>query len=356
MTVTSKVVVLVPGFMGSELWTSPKCYGWVPDLKIWLNYPQLGGGAWLYMALDASGLHGQSAIVGDLVPKGPVLSYYQVLIQHLQQSGFTVLAAEMDWRQDINLDAQRLVATIQAAAVDGPVNIACHSRGGLVVRAALILLDQLGKLELVAAVAGFGVPHQGTFAATAALAGWGSPLDSILDVVNAVRRQVAPAPIYFPLLEVFHTWPSLYQLQPAYWATWLAPGDGEALYSPAAWQFVNPPVSDAWLQGGQHWWQTLGPPPGSVNWLDVVGLGFATPQTLKDHVIPVTDDDLVYTTVGDSVVVAQSARLGIGPSINAPTQHSMLCMDQRIAPYVAEFFSGTLAGTVVITGEQLGMP
>lgn len=347
-------LLIVSGLLGSELTVQTHAFGVVPDTPLWLNYALMASGAYIGLTLDDTGLHNFYPTVGDLGPGGPLPAYYRETINYFVQAGYNVFAANLDWRQQVELDAQRVVTLLQEIGSESPCNVLCHSRGGLVIRRALGLLESAGQLGLIGRIAGFGVPHSGSFEATKALAGWGVPITDVLAILD--RNPVTAQYLYTSpsVLNMFRSWPSLYALQPAPGASWPNAGDTTTIYTPAAWAEFMPAIDVAWLGAAVASWQSLPPVPSGTQWLDVVGTTWPTPQGLSHQAIPTDAQGLTFTGSGDGVVVVQSARLGIGPQIVAPTQHSFLTADGRIFPYVDQWFQGLLSEDIIIPLPQLG--
>lgn len=347
-------LLIIPGFMGSQLRFSTRLFGFHRHHPLWLDYLALGIGGYVGLGLDATGLHNLIPSMADLSPGGPLPSYYAPVVSYFAQSGYSIFSVNMDWRQDIQLDAMRIYNVLIEVGNRAPINVLCHSRGGLVMRRVLGLLAAGGRLGLIGRIAGFGVPHSGTLEATKGLAGWGQPLSNVLSILDAIPHHQRIAFLGDVLRLIFRTWPSLYQLQPAPTAGWLNPGDTTTLYSPAAWAPFAPPVSQAWLAAAANYWATLRPAPAGVEWCDVIGYSWITPRALAAPQIPRGAPGLTYTPQGDGVVVQAAAQLGVGPSIMAPTQHSSLCSDGRIFRYVDQWFQGQLTTNVLIEGQRVG--
>lgn len=346
-------VIVVPGFLASGLRTGARAYGWIPGEVVWLNYIVIAQGGWRYLTLDNTGEHTTYPWVGDLQGEAPLQAYYQDLFNYLTVQNYNGSVSVNDWRRAMVFDATNLANQIRAAAGAAPVNIVCHSRGGLVTRVALHLLLQSGDIGLIGRVAGLGVPHQGTLLATMTLAGFGEPLLLINNLINTIAKLPQPLLIPNELLATFRSFPGLYELQPSPGSSWMNQGDASTVNDAAAWAAIAPPISNEWLDAAVTNWETFPAVPAGVPWLDVIGTGFVTPQGLVASAVPLEPSGMSYSGQGDGVVMYQSARLGIGPQILTPTGHSALPKDGRIFPYLDQWFLGRLNHDIVIEGPPI---
>lgn len=323
-------IVLVPGFAGCELVTPPSFFGLGPPLKVWLNYAGLPAGMWRWLKLKADGRTPDFPGVGAINPRGPLGSYYGTISVQLAARGWRVIGAQLDWRELLALDGQRLAETIIATAVDGPVNLVAHSRGGLVTRVALSILSQSGQLGKVSRVVGLGVPHSGTWEAAGLLSGWQMWSRLVRNLLEAVPGSLAGDLLFGGWQDVVTTWPAIYQLLPAPFASGVSPDALSALYDPAQWAAVGHPVSAAWLDVAHQTWPALPPSPVSVPWLDVIGTGFSTAIYPRLPHPPAKSTDLVYSTAGDGVVPAAWAVQAGRAQYAARVDHSALVVDGRV--------------------------
>jgi hypothetical protein len=140
-------VLVLPGILGSHLSHSG-------GGRVWINPIGLAAGGAASLAL------GQA----DLVADEPVWLVYAWLWARLRLSGFNAEVVPFDWRQPIDALGQGLAGKI--AAEDRPVDLVCHSMGGLVARAALKAgAQRIGRIITL------GTPHGGSHAVVRAFDG-----------------------------------------------------------------------------------------------------------------------------------------------------------------------------------------
>ena len=186
-----RVVVLVPGIMGSQLGLPREPP--LPANLLWIDPVDFQQGGLSRLAFP-------DPAVRSL---GPVLYSYLPLKLALETCGYTVRYHDYDWRRDIGelglALAQKLTAEpARQLAVIG------HSMGGLVGRVALRRMGAPKVQRLIT----LGTPHGGSYAPVLALRG----------VYPLVRRVAQLDPLHSAetlAREVFTTFPSLYQMLPA---------------------------------------------------------------------------------------------------------------------------------------------
>jgi len=349
----SGTVVIVPGIMGSNLSTGPKLGNLFPGLHVWLNYPAIAAGSWRWMGLMPDGVTPQLPAIGALIPGGPVTAYYGPLIAWLQGRGWDVHFPLLDWRQRIELDGQRLADLVMSADLEPPVNIIAHSRGGLVTRSALGILQAGGQLGRVGRVVGAGVPHQGSLDAQGLLAGWSQSFRYLFGLITHAAGLFTFLPIFQSLRDVTVTWPAGYQLLPAPFASWMTGAELQLIYDPASWSSIQRNVSTAWLNAARVSWVSLPLPPAAVPWLDVVGSGFATAGGLATLPIPVDRTGCTWSAVGDGIVPLASATIAENQRVTSYTSHNALVHDYRIMSFMEQFLKGELTGNVDITAGPI---
>ena len=190
-------VVVIPGFMGSELFLGSE--------KVWPNARQIFKNPQLMKftedtRLVPKGLVDEVVIVPNLIKQ----EQYGRLINYLCESlgyevGKDLLEFAYDFRQDVRISARQLAHAVDEWNISGPVTLIAHSMGSLVSR---YYVDQLGGERHVERLILLGGPH------------FGAP-KSIINL--AIEPNVLP----FGLLgarirEVLLTYPSVYQLLPEY--------------------------------------------------------------------------------------------------------------------------------------------
>lgn len=299
---SAPIVLLVPGVSGSELYTPPSFFGLGPRIKVWLSYSTIAAGGWRWLALAPDGISPTVPLTGPLVPGGPLIDYYGILVNSLNARGWPVSWPQLDWRQTIALDGARLAAAIRAQIGYAPIHLVCHSRGGLVARSALAELAASGDLGLIGRVVGLGVPHYGSWQACGLLAGWNPTGRLISQVIYGIESILLNPALAGTLDPTIRSWPSSYALLPSPIAPGLTPVESAAIWKPAGWSAIGVPLSDAWLAYQLGAWPMLASPPAGVPWLDIVGSGYDTPVSLVGSLPPASLADLMQSVEGDGVV------------------------------------------------------
>lgn len=347
-------VIVVPGFLGSEL-SSGSSYGlYTPT--VWLNPVNLLTGGFPRLRLAVPGEPSPPPPGPPLREGGPLPLYYGLLCGYLSSRGWRVVTPKADWRKPIMHDAANLAALIRSDSSLWPVRIVCHSRGGLVVRAALALLAETQQQTLVVGVVGIGVPHTGSLNTVPNLACWGS-FKLLLERLGKYLPYVSPLSSGdVPVRQCLRSWPALYELMPAPGASWLEGVQASALYQPAVW-FGSPldPVASFLADALAAWGQLAGVPP-ALDWTDIAGVRLPTPIGVPDITRIVEPGSLTTTTQGDGNVPLLSAHPGSRRLVTTPASHDMLPNDGRTWPYIDAALRGQLAGDVAIQGPTLALP
>lgn len=190
-------VVIVPGFMGSELWRGSE--------RLWPNVRNIFTQPEAYrlpesQPLEAKGLVREVVIVPNLIK----LEQYVRLGDFLEESlgyerGKDLLEFGYDWRQDGRESARCLAGAIDHWQVKPPITIIAHSMGCLVSR---YYVERLGGQKKVGRLILVGGPH------------YGGP-----KTIQGVFLGHGLVPFGFladRLREVVATFPSAYQVLPTY--------------------------------------------------------------------------------------------------------------------------------------------
>lgn len=327
-------LILVPGFLGSELrYPVPFTQR---QLTVWLDYARLIAGGWRLLELPA-----------PLLPlvAGPALTqFYGPLIDRLSFAGWTVQSAELDWRETIQADGNRLAMQIRRAWFDGhgePVSLIGHSRGGLVMRAALQTLQLAGQLAFVGNCVGLAVPHQGSLGAAALLGGWQETKLLVYALLAVSQTLLAGGWPKVELNRVISTWPGAYELLPRPGSTWLQPNEVFAVYSVINYTIHGLPLNPAYLAGGRDNWATRPEAPAEVPWIDLVGFGFDTPVGLATQPAELQHPaGYRFSLLGDGVVQVDAARQTGRAFQQFRTDHQGICQHgpalDRAASWLAE--------------------
>src|ERR1700712_4364268 len=122
-------VVVVPGFMGSQL-TGIDSTGLATT--VWMRPLQLLAGAVGRLRLDPGGVQ-QAEPDWTVTPTAILKKHYGELILSLS-ARYRVLPFFYDWRKDVRIAGKELAARIANSLEGGPTHIVAHSMGGLVAR------------------------------------------------------------------------------------------------------------------------------------------------------------------------------------------------------------------------------
>lgn len=346
-------VLIAPGTGGSELYSPPSFFGLGPQLRVWLNYAILTAGAWRWLALNPDGRSSSFPGVGQLAAGWLLPTYYGLIEQWLSQRGWLVRGAQLFWPGVVESDAVALAEQIRGLAGEAPIHCLGHSRGGLVLRRALQILQGTGDLALVGRCAGLGVPHQGSWAAASLLGGFDRSEQNLGLLISLGPGSSLFSPLYQQLQAVVRTWPVSYELLPAPGAVGVPAASVAAVYDPAQWAAGGASVSAAWLAAASARWATSLPVPAAAQWIDVIGVGLNTPDQLISAGPPTDAGDYSYSAAGDGVVPARWATQPGRLSITTPTAHSSLVQDGRVFAALDSYLRVGLSQSITLAGDLL---
>lgn len=347
-------VMIVPGILGSYL-------DWIfgdpvtgQRFRVWPKYAILAQG-FQVLQLAANGtspLQGNSPIYASAQDE----KVYGPLTAGLSDLGYNMLGLYWDWRTSITYDAQRLLTALQLYPQYWPVHLIGHSRGGLVIRAALNQLTQAQRAQMVASVVSLGTPHWGSWEALGMVAGWSGLIPLIRVYLTGPRCSIGFPPLrgQCDIVTVFASWPATYQLFPAPNAPGLDPEVVGAAYILSNWAGASVQPNPTWLAGAQQYWPLLGGVPADVSWLSIAGTGGLTRWQPLGSILSRSAWQYIYQ--GDNTVPALWARYGNEPFLTTPSAHSQLPQDSRLYTWIDQWFSGLGIGapTVALTGPFLG--
>lgn len=345
-------VILVPGNLGSVLGDAG---GFLGSGVVWLNPVALLSGGLRRMRLRVPGEAGPDPPGLPLLEGYPLPLYYGLIETYLGQCGWDVVSPAMDFRYPLMQDAARLATLIREKGASRPVKLLCHSRGGLVARAALGMLAGTNQLGLVNRVVGLGVPHTGSLNAAQLLACW-QPTKLKIEALGKYLPWAYN--LFLGIGEtraVIRSWPSQYELLPAPSAPWLIDTDPLALYSPGTYAGTGFDPVPAFLAAALAGWSTLPPVPSSVDWIDVAGNGTATAIACADLSKIGQRGSMGITNSGDGTVSIASAAQSPRRRIITPTQHDMLVMDGRLWPHIHGALLNGLGADLVLAGNVLNV-
>lgn len=318
-------VILVPGFCGSSL--SIRGPG-RSSLEVWLCYSTLTAGGWRWLAADHTGR--------DLQPGLPLWEYYGTLASYLGDRGWAVQSARQDWRLPLIQDAYLLCARIREISSLEPVHLVGHSRGGLVMRAALAELGRTGELARVGRCVGIGVPHQGSLAAAALLAGWDSTALRIGALLAIGGQALYGGWPRADLDRVIRTWSAVYQLLPRPTSTVWSAETVERLHTPQTWIAAGIDIDGLHLLSSRDNWTATPEAPASVPWTDIAGFGADTPLGVGNWLDLRRPSSMLFGLTGDGAVPTVAAHQAAHPFRSIRATHDGLVYNAVVLSWVDE--------------------
>lgn len=362
--IPTRQVIIVPGFTGSAL---TEHSSWAGDFLVWMHPFTLATGGFNRMYLPVPGEAPPKRGITELNGGPPLMSYYGGMYRYLEAKGWDMEVPTGDWRQPLMFDANNLVSRIRDATsiTQGSktsTNIVCHSRGGLVVRAALKILADAGELSRIGRVIGIAVPHRGSLNAVQTLAGW-SPFVAqlgrlLINTTSVVSWLVKSSYTDQTVLQgVLRSWPAVYELMPD---PDRAPPDiaGAAVgfYQADRWSGQGLPPNPTLLSGAAANWRSLPDPDPSVEWIDFAGNGFPTAFSCTSARAGIEVDGQGITQAGDGTVTFDSATVSGRKNVVFPDDHSMLIIDNRVWTMIDRVLTNGLSSNLVIDGRSLAVP
>jgi hypothetical protein len=166
---STDAVVIVPGYLGSSLSdTAPDGVGliWIAlDLPFHDKLGKLQLGPYDHTEAD---LDPEVRIQAT----GSIPILYDLLRLDLEVRRYATYIHAVDWRRDLEMAAQDLVAQLRdLAAANWPIHLVAHSQGALVARRALQILGADEARAAIKHLVLLGPANYGTFAAALAIAG-----------------------------------------------------------------------------------------------------------------------------------------------------------------------------------------
>lgn len=207
-------VVIVPGLGGSKLWRGGQLV-W-PNVRYLLSHVEE-----LAMSnpLEPRGLLDEVVIIPNFIKLQQYGALSDYLVEDLgYERGRDLLEFAYDSRQDARITARKLAAAVEAWNVAAPVTIIAHSLGCLVSR---YYVERLGGAKKVARLVLMGGPHSGA----------PETLVTMMQGVNLTPLGVLDR----KFREAMATWPSTYQLLPAYPCVKSPAGTGLDVLGNASW-------------------------------------------------------------------------------------------------------------------------
>lgn len=291
-------VVIIPGFMGSELWAGGD--------RVWPNVRRLVSRPELFRYPNSLKIGG---LVNDIVviPNLFKLERYSRLVQFLEKGlgykkGKDLLEFTYDWRQDNRMSARRLAEAVDQWEIDRPITIIAHSMGSLISR---YYVERLGGNKKVERLILLGGPHHGTHKSLSAL---------------LFGRGLLPFGLKGEQLrKILSTFPSIYQLLPSYPSIFDQSGRPINLFEDATWL---PEAQRPLLQNAASFRRELGE-RCSVPCISVFGYGLKTITRAiveRGHGGAWSKIDFVAEGNGDNTIPPTSAVIP-GSEIQPVRQH-----------------------------------
>lgn len=192
-------VLLLPGIMGSKLGKSRIIF----DDTIWIDPVDIIAGNLDKLILRKN---------DDIKAIGVLLTAYLKLKLRLRLAGFDVDFYPFDWRQSIQDLGAELADVIRKETQKGdttmPLYLVAHSMGGLVSRAALKVLGDMGDANRVSRLVMLGTPNYGSFSPVQVFAGYHSLVRKVAAVDLEHNEQEL-------VNDIFSTFTGLYHMLPA---------------------------------------------------------------------------------------------------------------------------------------------
>jgi hypothetical protein len=232
---------------------------------------------------------------------------------HLRIAGFAPVFHDYDWRLSLDELGRGLAERLRAER--SRVMVVAHSMGGLVSRAAMANEG----VEHVERVVLLGTPNSGSFAPVQALRGTYAVVRKLARLSNTQTAESLA-------VEVFNTFPSLYQLLP------LANGNADPdFFDVKSWPEKGPVPRSPLLAQARSVLKTLS--SGDARFVNIVGSGQETVTRATRR-----NGEFVYTITrhGDGTVPATSAELPGARNYYTTVAHSDLARDPIVAQAIAD--------------------
>lgn len=321
-------VILVGGIGGNNLYAQD--IPGIGTIRLWLDPVALLTQGWRLLGLADDG-------VSPSIPFGPRIvgrllleDYYDSLADWAASEGYQPVQYEQDWRLQLSQGIANLVAGIRYFGATQPVHVVAHSRGGLLLRAALNTLSADERRHLVGRCAGLGVPHQGSWEGTQLVGGCNETVRILKLVLGSSSVLASPLNLTGGIEQVIDTWPAPYELMPRPGAPGSDPDTILAVYRGSNWLAFRDIVKPRWLDAAYTRWLTAPDVPADVQWLDVVGVGQTTADQLRISDRPDQPGSYAYAPTGDGTVPWRWATQPGRPQVQLPVTHGELPLDGRV--------------------------
>jgi len=303
-----RIVVFVPGLMGSELWRGNERV--FPNIRTLFTNSE----SMLYpVPLESRIIVDEVVIVPNLIKLDQYNRLGDYLVEELgYQRGVDFFEFPYDWRQDVRTSARQLSALIESLPRTQPLILIGHSLGTMVSR---YYIERLGGKSRVERVILMGGPHRGMIKA----------LTSMLDA-----PEVLPFGIMGERLrQVSMTFPSSYQILPTYALQVDANGNKVNFFEDESWL---PEQYRPLLCAGREFRRELGV-RSSIPAISIFGYGLKTIANLtihKNNAGTIKKIDYRIEPSGDSTILEFSTVLE-GSEIHPVQQyHGSLFVDNDV--------------------------
>ncbi len=303
-----RIVVFVPGMMGSELWRGRERI--FPHIKTLFTNPET-----LQYPLPAEPrkIVDEVVIVPNLIKQDQYNRLGDYLVEELgYQRGVDFFEFAYDWRQDVRLSAQQLGALVESLPRSQPLVIIAHSLGTMVSRYYIERLGGKGRVERVILMGG---PHRGVVKA----------LTSLLSAPDLLPFGIMGE----RLRQVSMTFPASYQILPTYPLPVGLSGEKVNFLEDESWL---PEQYRPMLRAARDFRRELGV-RSSIPAISIFGYGLKTVAGVtiqRDAAGAITKVDYRSAPSGDSTILEHSTVLE-GSEIHPVQQyHGSLFVDKDV--------------------------
>ena len=305
-----RLVVFVPGLMGSELWLGNERV-W-PNVKTMFSNPEI----FMYpskIPLEPRNIVDEVVIIPNLIKQDQYNRLGDYLVEDLNyRRGVDFFEFPYDWRQDVRISARQLAQLINTLPADQPLVLIGHSLGTMVSR---YYVEHLGGNRRIERLILMGGPHKGA-------------------VKGLVSMLVAPEVLPFGILgermrQIIMTFPTCYQIIPNYEVGTDQHGKKINFLADGNWL---PTEYLPLLEMGRSFRQELGA-VASIPTVSIFGYGIKTiadVSVTRDEGGKLVNVDFVRREIGDGSILEQSAFLP-GSDIHPVHQnHGTLFVDNDV--------------------------
>jgi pimeloyl-ACP methyl ester carboxylesterase len=306
-------VLILPGIMGSKLGVKDAFLG-IDDVY-WFDFFDTASGKLVKLALN--GKTGK-----PIVALGVFALFYLKLKLRLRAAGYDADYWPFDWRKDISRSGADLAQAVAGAA--RPVDLVCHSMGGLVARAAVKQLENQDKIGRIVML---GTPNYGSFAPVRAIR-------ASHEMVVKVARLDAWHDAKDLSQKVFRTFPGLYQMLPS--PQKFRPA-GFDIFSAESWPQSPPRPLPSLLDVGKRIGEHLA--DGDDRFTLIAGVNFDTDVDARLDENGAAEFQFSSSKEGDGTVPLAFAQLPGVPTYFIEEEHGSLPNNRRVALATADILA-----------------